>query len=183
MSSLIINDVETTFADSIVASMSSASAASSRSAASASAAAASRTSQPTTVTVSGAITQPSFTTGPNGSRTPITVSQASSTGSTSSSGNPNGPGTVQSGSGGSNFPHWAIAVIVVLGFLALVASGMLAFFIVRRIRAQRAGILSNRGSMGSSTPMMANAQPTSPLLGPGASAALAGAAKRGRECV
>lgn len=159
--------------------MSSASAASSRSAASASAAAAaSRTTQPTTVTASGGITQPSFTTGANGSRTPITASQPSATGTASPSGSVP-PGTVQSGTGSSNFPHWAIAVIVILGFLALVASGMLSFFIVRRIRAQRAGILSNRGSMGSSTPMMANAQPTSPLLGPGASAALAGAAGAG----
>lgn len=67
----------------------------------------------------------------------------------------------------SSFPHWAIAVIVVLGFLALVASGVLAFFMIRRMRRRRNSTLSHRGSMGSSTPMMRNAEtgePTSPVV-------------------
>ncbi|KAK7690113.1 hypothetical protein QCA50_006761 [Cerrena zonata] len=137
----IFTAVQTTFADFAVASMSSAAAASSSSAAQASlssaAAAASRSS-------------------------------ASAAGHTSSaSGGPNPTGNVQSGSGGSQFPHWAIAVIVVLGVLALLASVILTFFILRRIRNNR--IASNRNSMGSASPMMANVQtehtPQSPLLG------------------
>lgn len=143
---------ETTFADSIVASMSSSSAlaaASSRSEASASASAASASAKfsgaLTTATISGSLTVISST--------------------------PSGivpPGSVQGASGGGSFPKWAIAVIVVLGFLALVASGILAFYIVRRIRQRRDGMLSHRNSMGSSTPMMANADhagPQSPVLG------------------
>lgn len=50
------------------------------------------------------------------------------------SGGGNGSGSVQSAGSGSNFPHWAIAVIVVLGFLAIVAGGILAFLIMRRLR-------------------------------------------------
>lgn len=70
-----------------------------------------------------------------------------------------------------------------LGFLALVASGILAFYIMRRLRQRREGMLSHRGSMGSSTPMMANADrgggPQSPvvgssMLGAGAAGAAAG---------
>ncbi|EKM49524.1 uncharacterized protein PHACADRAFT_166893 [Phanerochaete carnosa HHB-10118-sp] len=110
---------ETTFADSVVASMSSTSAAAAASSASAASAAA------------GA-----------------------------------GSGNVQD-NGGSSFPHWAIAVIVILGFLALLASGILTFFMMRRLRRRRQTNLSHRGSMGSSTPMMRNAEagePTSPVI-------------------
>lgn len=92
------------------------------------------------------------------------------------SGGGNGSGSVQSAGSGSNFPHWAIAVIVVLGFLAIVAGGILAFLIMRRLR--RRDESSNRGSMGSASPMMAGAHgntPQSPLLG-GAGMAAAGAA-------
>ena len=95
--------------------------------------------------------------------------------STGAGANPN----VQPGSGSTAFPKWAIAVIVVLGFLALVAFGILAFYIMRRLRQRRDGRLSHRNSMGSSTPMMANVErggPTSPMLGP---AALAGAGAAG----
>lgn len=172
---------ETTLLDSVASSISSASAASSASAvssasaasvAAAAAAAAASASASASQTATAGLAQPSFTTGPNGSRTPVTPGQPTATGPNPSGsgtpGNPGGPGTVQSGGGGSNFPHWAIAVIVVLGFFALLASGMLAFFIVRRIRARQGGTLSHRGSMGSSTPMMANAQANSPLLEPGA---------------
>ncbi|KAF7299205.1 hypothetical protein MIND_00869200 [Mycena indigotica] len=75
-------------------------------------------------------------------------------------------GGVQSGaSSSSNFPHWAIAVIVVLGFLAVATTCILTFFIIRRIRRRNA-IESNRNSMGSSSPMMANTghSAASPLL-------------------
>lgn len=66
----------------------------------------------------------------------------------------------------SVFPHWAIAVIVVLGFLAIVAGGILVWLILRRIRKRE--LQSNRGSMGSASPMMADAHhqqsPNLPLL-------------------
>ncbi|KAF7346110.1 hypothetical protein MSAN_01837700 [Mycena sanguinolenta] len=117
--------VQTTFADSVIASMSSASAAS----------VASRRHPPS---------------GPF---------------KTSSSAGVNPTGGLQSGASSSGFPHWAIAVIVVLGFLAIATTCVLAFFIIRRMRRRNA-IESNRNSMGSSSPMMANAgnSAASPLL-------------------
>ncbi|KAI9058188.1 hypothetical protein FKP32DRAFT_1581745 [Trametes sanguinea] len=160
--------VQTTFADSIIASMSSSSAAAaSRSSASAaslssvlasqSRASASAHSTPTPTT--GAI-------GPNATST--------------ASGN---AGSVQGANTGSSFPKWAIAVIVVLGFLALVASGILAFYIARRFRRRRDAMLSHRNSMGSSTPMMSGAGgaggPQSPVLGPAALAAAGAGAGAG----
>lgn len=85
-------------------------------------------------------------------------------------------GNVQSNSANTAFPHWAIAVIVVLGFLAIAAGGVLIWVIVRRLRRRQQH--SNRGSMGSSSPMMANAQnsnsPQLPLLGAGIVGAAAG---------
>ncbi|VDC04499.1 unnamed protein product [Peniophora sp. CBMAI 1063] len=75
--------------------------------------------------------------------------------------------------GGSNFPHWAIAVIVVLGFLAIVAIGILIFLIMRRIRQRRAYAANSRNSMGSSSPMIPavvgaagtrNGEPQSPQM-------------------
>lgn len=81
---------------------------------------------------------------------------------------------MQSDAGGANFPKWAIGVIVVLGLLAIIAAGILAFLLVRRLR--RRDEESIRGSMGSASPMMANVQTaSSPLLGGGATLA-AGAA-------
>ncbi|EGN98045.1 hypothetical protein SERLA73DRAFT_153242 [Serpula lacrymans var. lacrymans S7.3] len=77
------------------------------------------------------------------------------------------PGSVQSQGDKTAIPHWAIAVIVVLGFLAIVAGGVMTWLIMRRLRRRSAS--SNRGSMGSSSPMMANVQnsnsPQLPLLG------------------
>lgn len=74
--------------------------------------------------------------------------------------------SVQPQQDNSVFPHWAIAVIVVLGFLAIVAGGILVWLILRRIR--RRAVQSNRGSMGSASPMMADAHhqqsPNLPLL-------------------
>lgn len=73
--------------------------------------------------------------------------------------------SVQNGATSSGFPHWAIAVIVVLGFLAIATSCILAFFIIRRVR-RRNDRDSNRNSIGSASPMMANVgqSPGSPLL-------------------
>ncbi|OAX36148.1 hypothetical protein K503DRAFT_323614 [Rhizopogon vinicolor AM-OR11-026] len=85
-------------------------------------------------------------------------------------------GSVQQANADSGFPHWAIAVIVVLGFLAIVAGGVLVWLVMRRLRRREQ--LSNRGSMGSSSPMMANAQnshsPKLPLLGGAGLAAVVG---------
>lgn len=129
--------IETTFADSVISS--SIAAASSASAAAASSSSLSALSVASAASVSRTRTSPS----------------SSSTGS----------GSVQSDLGGSGFPHWAIAVIVVLGFLAIAALGILAFLITRRIRRrQREEIESNRNSMGSASPMMAKAGHHSPLL-------------------
>ncbi|KIM66779.1 hypothetical protein SCLCIDRAFT_14366 [Scleroderma citrinum Foug A] len=76
------------------------------------------------------------------------------------------PGSIQQPQSDSVFPHWAIAVIVVLGFLAIVAGGVLAWLILRRLRRRERQ--SNRGSMGSASPMMADAHnqhsPKLPLL-------------------
>ncbi|KAI0763614.1 hypothetical protein BD413DRAFT_206777 [Trametes elegans] len=149
--------VQTTFADSIVASMSSSSAAARSSSIAASLSSASAASA-SSLSASRATATPGAT--------------ATSTGS---NGNPS-TGSVQGANGGTSFPHWAIAVIVVLGFLALVASGILAFYIMRRLRQRREGMLSHRNSMGSSTPMMSSADrggPQSPVIG---SSAFAGGA-------
>ncbi|KAI6123478.1 hypothetical protein EDD16DRAFT_1774083 [Pisolithus croceorrhizus] len=83
--------------------------------------------------------------------------------------------SVQPQQDSSVFPHWAIAVIVVLGFLSIVAGVILVWFILRRIRKRE--LQSNRGSMGSASPMMADAHhqqsPNLPLLvGVGGAAAL-----------
>ncbi|OSD07385.1 hypothetical protein PYCCODRAFT_607812 [Trametes coccinea BRFM310] len=159
--------VQTTFADSIIASMSSSSAAAaSRSSASAaslssvlaSESRASASAHPTATSLGG-----SGTISPNATAT--------------TSGN---AGSVQGANSGSSFPKWAIAVIVVLGFLALVASGILAFYIARRFRRRRDAMLSHRNSMGSSTPMMSGAGgPQSPVLGPAALAAAGAGAGAG----
>ncbi|KAJ7600851.1 hypothetical protein C8J56DRAFT_19634 [Mycena floridula] len=68
----------------------------------------------------------------------------------------------------SSFPHWAIAVIVVLGFLAIASSCILAFFIMRKIHRRNEREL-NRNSIGSESPMMANIGNSagSPLLAAG----------------
>jgi len=92
-----------------------------------------------------------------------TASVASVASVSSALSSPTASGSIQEAQGSSPFPHWAIAVIVVLGFLAIVAGGVLAWLITRRLRRRQQ--LSNRGSMGSSSPMMANAQnPHSPQL-------------------
>jgi len=64
-------------------------------------------------------------------------------------------GRVQHALSDSSFPRWAIAVIVVLGFLAISAIGLLAFLITRRLRRRRHEE-NSRHSIGSSSPMILN---------------------------
>ncbi|KAJ7043900.1 hypothetical protein C8F04DRAFT_942855 [Mycena alexandri] len=97
---------------------------------------------------------------------PTTTGSSLALHTSSGTGSPSPTGGIQSGAtNNSGFPHWAIAVIVVLGFLAVATTCVLAFFIIRRMRRRNA-IQSNRNSMGSSSPMMANVgnSPASPLL-------------------
>jgi hypothetical protein len=110
----------------------------------------------------------------------VASASAASASAQPSSGVP--PGGIQAASSASAFPRWAIAVIVVLGFLALVAGGILTFFIVRRLRRRHE--TSNRGSMASASPMMADARPNSPrspLLGAGMTVVGAGAPGSGQR--
>lgn len=62
---------------------------------------------------------------------------------------------VQRAMSDSTFPRWAIAVIVVLGFLAITAMCLLTFLILRRLRRRRAEGAS-RNSMNSNSPMILN---------------------------
>ncbi|KAG6836468.1 hypothetical protein H0H93_007748 [Arthromyces matolae] len=141
--------VQTTYADFVIASSSSAAAASSASAASAASA--------------------SLASASAASESSVSASRSS----VSAASNPSNSSTLQQGSSGKEFPHWAIAVIVVLGFFAIAATCLLFFLIMRRIR-RRQEYERNRNSMGSASPMMANAGgPSSPLLG-GVAAAVAG---------
>ncbi|KAJ7134405.1 hypothetical protein C8R44DRAFT_662814 [Mycena epipterygia] len=127
--------VQTTFADSVIASMASTSAAGSATAAAASA----------MHTTGSSLSLPSSVTAAGGAAGPTNSSNVQPPSS-------------------SNFPRWAIAVIVVLGFLAIVTTCVLTFFIIRHVRRRNA-IESNRNSMGSSSPMMANVHSqASPLL-------------------
>ncbi|KAG6860697.1 hypothetical protein C0995_008369 [Termitomyces sp. Mi166 len=151
--------VQTTFADFVVASISSASVASVSSASAASASSASAASA-LSASASSASAASASASRASESAALSTVMATSSSTSTAS---------LQQGSSSKEFPHWAIAVIVVLGFFAIVATCVLAFLIVRRMRRRQFD--SNRNSMGSASPMMANAGgPSSPLLGAGATA-------------
>ncbi|KAG8933206.1 hypothetical protein FRC02_012280 [Tulasnella sp. 418] len=59
------------------------------------------------------------------------------------------------------FPSWAIALLVVLGFLALVSMAGLFYLLIRNFRRQNGeSDRSRRESMGSSSPMMANQPPS-----------------------
>ncbi|KAI0248566.1 hypothetical protein BJV78DRAFT_1156403 [Lactifluus subvellereus] len=77
-------------------------------------------------------------------------------------------GTLQSSSQ-SEFPHWGIATIVVLGTFAILAVGVLAFLLVRRARLNQSARTSRRGSIGSASPMIADTTgaggpPQSPVM-------------------
>lgn len=78
------------------------------------------------------------------------------------------PGSLQANTQ-SDFPHWAIAVIVVLGFLAIVTIGVLGLLLVRRARRNQSARTSRRGSIGSASPMIqgdpsAGGAPQSPVM-------------------
>jgi len=92
------------------------------------------------------------------------ASMSASMASASSSRTP-APGNLQPNSQ-SAFPHWAIAVIVVLGFLAILALGILGFLLVRRAQRNQSLRSSRRGSIGSASPMIVGAggAPQSPLM-------------------
>ncbi|KAF8187784.1 hypothetical protein BJ912DRAFT_1022609 [Pholiota molesta] len=82
---------------------------------------------------------------------------AASLSSVAHSGTATPSGAVQRAASGSPFPRWAIAVIVVLGFLAIAATCILAFLILRRVRRARertSSAASSRNSMGSASPMI-----------------------------
>ncbi|CAE6361956.1 unnamed protein product [Rhizoctonia solani] len=104
------------------------------------------------------------------------VASASSAAATASgspgSGGGNNGGSLQNGGGDSSFPKWAIALLVILGVLALAALMLLAWFSARNLRTRQ----RRRQSTGSSTPIMgipaAQTQPestTSPIEHPPAS--------------
>jgi len=152
--------IQTTYADSVSAARSSSSAAAAASSASVAASLSSLSS------LSAALATASRVTTIDGQETTLTGSEAAFP-----------SGNVQSDGGDDGFPRWAIAVIVVLGFLAIAATCVLAFLILRRIRRRRnSDIDSHRNSMGSASPMMANVQQqASPTL---ATAVLAGGARR-----
>ncbi|CAE6449148.1 hypothetical protein ACGC1H_005683 [Rhizoctonia solani] len=75
-------------------------------------------------------------------------------------GSGNGNGSLQNGAGNSSFPKWAIALLVILGALALAALMLLGWVSARNLRTRQ----RRRQSTGSSTPIMAApvTQPTQP---------------------
>ncbi|KAF8500899.1 hypothetical protein F5888DRAFT_1609824, partial [Russula emetica] len=77
------------------------------------------------------------------------------------------PGSLQS-TPHSDFPHWAISVIVVLGFFAILAIGVLGFLLMRRARRNESARTSRRASIGSASPMITGpgAAPQSPMMEP-----------------
>jgi hypothetical protein len=97
------------------------------------------------------------------------VSAASAASASSKNAATQTAGSLQS-SAQSQFPHWAIATIVVLGFLAILAVGALAFLFVRRSRRNEGARTLRRGSIGSASPMIAadttgtGAAPQSPAM-------------------
>ncbi|TFK48703.1 hypothetical protein OE88DRAFT_1634140, partial [Heliocybe sulcata] len=176
--------VQTTYLDVVASSLSSASSASAASASSASAA--SSRSAASATAASATATSGSGSPGAGGSGTNDPSGTSGAGGPRSSGGGGggdggNGGGNVQA-SGGGSFPHGAIAAIVVLGFLAIVAGGILFFLIMRRMRARRRAE-ANRTSIGSESPMMANVGgtggPQSPLLTESAFAGAAAGAAAG----
>jgi hypothetical protein len=95
-------------------------------------------------------------------------------------GNPNAPnGGLQGEGNKDNFPSWAIALLAVLGFFALLGALLCSFFACREYRRKqrRRSDSLRRESMGSEAPMMAavgapgaHTAPQSPTQGPLAAA-------------
>jgi hypothetical protein len=66
-----------------------------------------------------------------------------------------GSSSLQGHSSSSDFPKWAIALIVILGFLALLGALVASYFLVRLARQRRANRMEASGSsLNSGTPMM-----------------------------
>ncbi|CAE6462608.1 unnamed protein product [Rhizoctonia solani] len=78
------------------------------------------------------------------------ASSAAATASATPGAGSNGTGSLQNGGGDSSFPKWAIALLVILGILALAALMLLAWFSARNLRTRQ----RRRQSTGSSTPIM-----------------------------
>jgi hypothetical protein len=68
----------------------------------------------------------------------------------------------QPSTGGNDFPPWAIALIVVLGVVTLTSILSLVFVLQRHLRRKQQRE-DRRNSMGSESPMMATADPSSPI--------------------
>lgn len=75
----------------------------------------------------------------------------------------------------SGFPAWAIALLVILGFLAFASAAGLAWVLIRGYRRRRRAYI-NRESTNSSTPMVQQQsdQPASPITSPGSAFARGG---------
>ncbi|KAF8517351.1 hypothetical protein BU17DRAFT_91785 [Hysterangium stoloniferum] len=68
-----------------------------------------------------------------------------------------GPGALQNAASSSDFPHWAIALLAVFGFLAFISFFFVFWILIRTLRRRHGNVKSlNRGSVGSQSPMMAN---------------------------
>ena len=81
------------------------------------------------------------------------AASSASAASSSRNGSTQTPGSLQANSQ-SSFPHWAIAVIVILGFFAILTVGILGLLLVRRARRKQNARVSRRGSIGSASPMI-----------------------------
>ncbi|EUC63200.1 transmembrane protein, putative [Rhizoctonia solani AG-3 Rhs1AP] len=88
------------------------------------------------------------------------VAATASASASATAGLGNGNGSLQNGAGNSSFPKWAIALLVILGALALAALMLLGWVSARNLRTRQ----RRRQSTGSSTPIMAAPvhQPTQP---------------------
>ncbi|KAG9120612.1 hypothetical protein FRC07_003827 [Ceratobasidium sp. 392] len=75
-----------------------------------------------------------------------------------------GNGSLQNGGSNSPFPKWAIALLVILGTLALAALLLLAWLAARQLQSRKRKAF-NRRSTGSSTPIMPVTS-TTPAAGP-----------------
>lgn len=69
----------------------------------------------------------------------------------------------QLSSGANDFPAWAIALVVVLCVVTLTSILSLVFLLQRHLRKKQYSDDNRRNSMGSESPMMATADPSSPI--------------------
>lgn len=116
----------------------------------------------------------------------LSSASASASGPSGSGTSRSGPGSLQneSSSGGPSIPNYAIALIVVLGFLALLAGAIAVYCCLGRGRRRRrqdeaaaaAAAAAGAGRRGASSGDLTDLGSTEPMLGGGAAA---GAASRG----